>query len=47
MHRIKPGPKLNLIKAEGSELAEFVEVTSFVGYGKTRKQVMDIVESTV
>ena len=34
-HGIKPGPKLYLNKAEESESAEFLEVTSSVGYGKT------------
>ena len=43
---IKPGPKLYLNKAEESELAEFLEVTSSVGYGKTRKEVMGIAEAT-
>ena len=46
VHRIKPGPKPYLNKAEESELAEFLEVTSSVGYGKTRKEVMGIVEAT-
>ena len=40
------GPKPYVNKAEESELAEFLEVTSSAGYGKTRKQVMEIVEST-
>ena len=46
VHGIKPGPKLYLNKAEQSELAEFLEVTSSVGYGKTRKEVMGIAEAT-
>jgi len=35
-----------LNKAEESELAEFFEVTSSVGYGKTQKEYMGIVETT-
>ena len=46
IHGIKPGPKPYLNKAEESELAEFLEVTSSVGYGKTRKEIMGIVEAT-
>ena len=34
VHGVKPGPKPYLNKAEESELAEFLEVTSSVGYGR-------------
>ena len=46
-HGIKPGPKAYLNKLEEGNLVEFLEVVSGVGYGTTRKQVMNIVESTV
>jgi len=46
VHGIKLGPKPYLTKAEESKLAEFLEVTSSVGYGKTRKEVMGIAEAT-
>jgi len=46
IHGTKSGPKPFLNKAEESELAEFLEITAKVGYGKTRKQVLKIVEST-
>ena len=45
-HGIRPGPKPYLNKLEEGNLVEFLEVVSGVGYGKTRKQVMNIVEST-
>jgi len=45
-HGTKPGPKPYLDKTEEKELAEFLQTTAEVGYGKTRKQVMNIVEST-
>ena len=45
VHGIKPGPKSYLNKAEESELAEFLEVTSSMGYGKTQKEIMGIVEA--
>ena len=46
VHGVKPGSKLYLNKAEKTELAEFLEVTSSVGYGKAQNQVMEIVKST-
>ena len=46
MHGTKPRPKPYLNKTEEKELAEFLQTTAEVGYGKTRKQVLNIVEST-
>ena len=46
-HGSKPGGKPYLNKAEETELANFLQVVSEIGYGKTRKQVMGIVESAV
>ena len=46
-HGNKPGGKPYLNKAEETELANFLQVVSEIGYGKTRKQVMGIVESAV
>ena len=45
-HGTRPGPTPYLNKSEEGNLVEFLEVVSSVGYGKTRKQVMNIVEST-
>ena len=45
-NRTKPRPKPYLDKIEEKELAEFLQTTAEMGYGKTRKQVMNIVEST-
>ena len=45
-HGIRPGPKPYLSEAEEGELVEFLEVVVEVGYRKTRKQVMNIAEST-
>ena len=45
-HGIRPGPKPYLSEAEEGKLVEFLEVVAEVGYGKTRKQVMNIAEST-
>jgi len=44
-HRTKPRPTPYLNKTEENELAEFLQTTK-VGFGKTRKQVMNIVELT-
>jgi len=46
-HGIPPGPKpyLNKFEEEGN-LTMFLEVVAGVGYGKTRKQVMNLVETT-
>ena len=45
-HGTRPGPNPYLNKLEEGNLVEFLEVVSSVGYGKTRKQVMNIVKST-
>ena len=47
VHGTKPGPVpyLNKIKDEEANLAEFLEVVSDVGYGKTKKQIKNMVES--
>ena len=45
-HGTRPGPTPYLNKSEEGNLVEFLEVVPSVGYGKTRKQVMSIVEST-
>ena len=39
VHRTKLGPLLFLNKDEEVNLAEFLEVVSDVGYGKTKKQI--------
>ena len=44
-HGIRPGPKPYLNKLEEQNLVNFLQVVSGVGYGKTRKQVMNLVES--
>ena len=41
----KPGPLPYLNKNEEAKLAEFLEVVSDVGYGKTKKQIKSMVES--
>ena len=45
-HGIRPGPKPYLNKLEEGNLVNFIEVVAEVGYGKTRKQVLNLVEST-
>ena len=45
-HGIRPGPKPYLNKSEEGNLVNFLEVVAEVGYGKTRKQVLNLVEST-
>ena len=45
-HGIRPGPKPYLSEVEEGELVEFLEIVAEVGYGKTRKRVMNIAEST-
>jgi len=44
-HGVKPGPKSYLNEVEEKDLAEFLKVTSSIGYGKTRKQVKAVVET--
>ena len=41
----KPGAKPYLNKLEETNLANFLEVVSGIGYGKTKKQVKSIVEN--
>ena len=45
-HGIRPGPKPYLSEVEEVKLVEFFEVIAEAGYGKTRKQVMNIGELT-
>ena len=44
-HGSKPGAKPYLNKLEETNLANFLEVVSGIGYGKTKKQVKSIVEN--
>jgi len=44
VHGTHPGPAPYLEKDEETQLVEYLTSTSKVGYGKTRKQVMNIVE---
>ena len=43
-HGVNPGPQPYLLPGEESELAEYLTSTSKVGYGKTRRQVLNIVQ---
>ena len=45
-HGTTSGPKLYLDKKKEKELAEFLQTTAEVGYGKPRKQIINIVQST-
>ena len=45
IHGTKPGLPPHLNKNEEANLAEFLEVVSDVGYGKTKKQIKHMVES--
>ena len=45
LHGRKPGPKPYLTPVEEKELAEFVKSCAGLGYCKTRKDVLNIVES--
>ena len=45
LHGRKPGPKPYLTPVEEKELAEFVKSCAGLGYGKTRKDVLNVVES--
>ena len=45
-HGSRPGTKPCLNKGEETELANFLKVFAQTGYGKTREQIMGIVEST-
>ena len=44
VHGTNPGPVRYLTRSEESELVEYLHSTSKIGYGKTRQQVMNIVE---
>jgi len=44
-HGVKPSPKPYLNELEEKDLAGFLEVTSSIGYGKTKKQVKAVVET--
>jgi len=43
-HGVEPSPKPYLNEVKEKDLAEFLEVTSSIGYSKTRKQVKAVVE---
>ena len=45
-HGVRPGPKPYLNQGEEKDLVNFLEVTSSIGYGKTRKQIKAVVEKT-
>ena len=45
VHGVKPGPKPYLDNAEEKELGSYLKHCAKVGYGKTRKDVLCIVES--
>ena len=45
VHGTKPGPVPYLNKDEKANLAEFLEVVSDVGCGKSKKQIKNMVES--
>jgi len=44
VHGTRPGPAPYLEKGEETQLVEYLTATSKVGYDKTRKHVMNIVE---
>ena len=44
VHGSNPGPAPYLTKDEESELFEYLQSTAKIGCGKTRQQVMNIVE---
>ena len=44
-HGVKPGPKPYLNEVEEKDLTGFLEVTSSIGYGKTRKQIKAVAET--
>ena len=45
VHGVKPGPKPYLNQSEEKELGSYLKHCAKVGYGKTRKDVLCIVES--
>ena len=46
IHGIKPGPRLYLSPSEEGTLRHFLKHCAKLGYGKTRKDVLAIAEST-
>ena len=46
VHGVKSGPKPYLSPTEEKEVAEFLVQTSKAGYGRSRKQIMQLAEST-
>ena len=46
VHGVKPGPKPYLDQSEEEELGKYLKHCAKLGYGKTRKDVLSIVEST-
>ena len=45
-HGVKPGPRPYLEETEEAELASFIEQCATIGYGKTRKDIMCIAQTT-
>ena len=45
-HSVKPGPKPCLDNSKETELASFIKECAPMGYGKTHRDVMSIVQST-
>ena len=45
-HGVNPGPKPYLERSEETELASFIEHCATIGYGKSRKDIMYIAQST-
>ena len=46
-HGTKPGPNPYLTKEEETELVDFLIVSSSIGYGKTKREVINIVKQTL
>lgn len=46
VHGVKPGPRPYLERSEETELASFIEHCASLGYGKSRKDIMCIAQST-
>ena len=46
IHGVKPGPRPYLSPAEEEELGNYLKDCAKMGYGKTRKDVLGIVQST-
>ena len=47
MHRKKSGPKPYLSSEEEKELVTFLKQAASIGYGKTKKEVLAMVQKTV